>query len=151
MTEATETKEVIDTLEFVKLRIPRLIPIDLIDSVKGRTFTPEQFYKYQEAQVDNPYNFLYVMVDPEKKIRGYLWAELNILDSSLFVNTFSITKDFWGKGKAIPKVIEFLKTLKEKVKSKKIFWITTNNKFFAKMGFKQSRSVLMEYSFDEKM
>lgn len=146
MTEATESKEIIDTLEFVKLRIPRLIPIELIDSVKGRTFTPEQFYKYQEAQVDNPYNFLYVMVDAEKKIHGYLWAELNMLDSSLFFNTFSITKEFWGKGKIIPKVIVFLKDLKEKTKAPTVFWCTTNEKFFLKHGFKRSRISLMEYN-----
>lgn len=146
MTEATEKKEIIDTLEFVKLKIPRLIPIDLINSVKGRTFSSEQFYKYQEAQVDNPYNFLYVMVDPEKKIHGYLWAELNILDSSLFVNTFSITKSFWGKGKAIPKVIEFLKVLKEKTKAPRVFWLTSNEKFFIKHNFKRSKNVLMEYN-----
>jgi hypothetical protein len=90
--------EKIDTLEFVKLKIPKLIPTHLIESVKGRTFTPEQFIKYQEAQLDNPYNYLYALIDEDKKIQGYLWAEINILDGSLFVNTFSITKEFWGKG-----------------------------------------------------
>lgn len=146
MTEATkeETKK-IDALSFVRLKIPRLIPFELIDSVKGRTFTPEQFYKYQESQIDNPFNHLFVLVDEEKKIHGYLWAEVNILDSSLFVNTFSITKEFWGKGEAIPKAIEFLKTLKEKTKAPRVFWITTNEKFFGKNGFKRSKNCLMEF------
>lgn len=133
-------------LIFVRLKWPRLIPFNLIDSVKGRTFTPEQFYDYQESQIDNPFNYLYALVDEHKKIRGYFWAEVNVLDSSLFVNTFSISKEYWGKGNAIPKVIEFLATLKEKTKSPRVFWITTNEKFFLKHGFKRSKNVLMEYN-----
>lgn len=148
MTQETTERPKIDTLSFVKLKIPRLIPIDLIESVKGRTFTPEQFYKYQESQVDNPFNYLFVLIDDMKKIHGYLWAEVNILDSSLFVNTFSISKEYWGKGEAIPRVIEFLRDLKNKIKSPKVFWITTNEKFFTKYKFRRSKNVLMEYNLD---
>ena len=133
-------------LEFVRLKIPRIIPVELIENVKGRTFTPDQFYEYQESQVDNSYNYLYALIDESKKIQGYLWAEINMLDDSLFVNTFSINKDYWGKGKAIPTVIEFLKDLQKKVKAPRCFWITTNEKFFSKHGFKRSKNVLMEYN-----
>lgn len=136
----------LDELEFIKLKIPRLIPLQLIEAVKGRTFTPEQFYHYQEIQIDNPYNYLYVLVDPNKRIHGYLWAESNILDGSLFVNTFSISKEYWGKGKAVPKAIEFVRYLRDKIKSPQVFWITTNEKFFQKHGFKRSKNVLMEYN-----
>jgi hypothetical protein len=132
-------------LEFIRLKIPRLIPIELIENVKGRTFTPEQFYKYQELQVDNPLNLLYALVDIEKKIHGFLWADINLLDGTMFVNTFSVDKDYWGKGKAIPMVLDFLAALKKKINTPKIFWITTNEKFFKKHGFKQSKNVLMEY------
>lgn len=146
--EKPEIAENLQNLTFVRLKLPRLIPLHLIDSVKGRTFTPDQFYKYQESQIDNPYNYLFALVDAEKKIHGYLWAEVNILDGSLFVNTFSISKEYWGKGQAIPKVIEFLKVLKEKTKAPKVFWITTNEKFFLKQNFKRSKNVLMEYNLD---
>ena len=136
----------LDHLSFVRLKIPKLIPSELIENVKGRTFTPAQFYKYQESQIDNPYNHLYVLVDDSKKIHGYLWAEVNILDDSLFVNTFSITKQYWGKGSAIPKVVEFLGVLKKKTNAPRVFWLTTNEKFFLKHKFKRSKNVLMEYN-----
>lgn len=146
-TEIEEKKEAsIDDLSFVRLKIPRLIPGILIENVKGRTFTPEQFYKYQESQIDNPFNYLYALVDAVKKIHGYLWVEVNAFDSSMFVNTFSISKAYWGKGKAIQKAIEFLGQLKEKTKSPRCYWITTNQKFFEKNGFKKSKNVLMEYN-----
>lgn len=137
--------ETINDLTFVRLRFPRAIPVDLIESVKGRTFTPEQFYAYQESQEGNPYNYLYALVDKEKKIHGYLWAEVNILDNSLFVNTFSVDKKYWGKGEAIPVAVEFLKKLRCKERCPKVFWLTTNEKFFLKYGFKRSKNVLMEF------
>lgn len=133
-------------LEFVRLKIPSLIPRDLIDSVKGRTFSPEQFIKYQEQQVDNPGNFLYVLIDKDKKIHGYLWAELNTLDRTLFVNTFSISKSYWGKGQGIKKAIEFLDGLKKKTEAPRVYWVTTNERFFAKHKFKRSKNCLMEYN-----
>jgi len=138
--------EKIDSLSFVRLKIPRIIPIDLITNVKGRTFTPEQFYRYQESQIDNPYNHLYVLVDDAKKIHGYLWAEVNVLDNSLFVNTFSVNKKYWGKGKAMPVAMRFVANLREKTKSPRVFWITCNIKFFEKHGFHTSKQVLMEYN-----
>lgn len=145
MTQSTMEVKDVDSLTFVKLRIPKLIPYALVEAVKGRTFTPEQFYDYQEKQIDNPYNHLYALVDEKKVIQGYLWADINILDGSLFINTFSISKDYWGKGAAIPHVIEFLRSLKKKTSATRVFWITTNEKFFLKHGFKRSKNVLMEY------
>lgn len=135
-----------DHLNFVRLKIPRLIPLGLIESVKGRTFTPEQFYQYQERNIDNPNNYLFALIDQEKKIHGYLWTEENALDGSLFLNTFSISKEYWGKGEAIPKVVDFMKKLKAKTNAPSIFWCTTNEKFFLKYGFKRSKISLMEYN-----
>lgn len=146
MTSATEDNE-FEKLTFVRLKIPRLIPIELIEAVKGKTFTPEQFYVFHE-KYKHPNNLLYALIDENKKIQGFLWAEINCLDGTLFVNTFSITKKYWCKGKAIPKAIEFLAKVKAETKAPRVFWITTNEKFFIKHGFKKSKNVLMEYNIE---
>lgn len=148
MTTVTNTQpSELPDLEFVKLKFPRLIPNELIEAVKGRTFTPEQFYNYQEKQVrsDNPNNLLFALVSKEKKIYGYLWCEINGLDNSMFVNTFSVAKEFWHKGKIIPQVTAFLADKKAQYKCPLVFWCTTNEKFFLKHGFKRSKNMLMEY------
>lgn len=133
----------LEDLEFVILKIPRCIPVELINSVKGRTFTPEQFYAYQEANVKNPNNYLYVLVDSGKKIHGYLWFEQNSLDKSIFINTFSIDKAFWGKGAAIHFVVDFMKGLKKRLSAHQVIWCTTNPNYFKFIGFKASKQVLM--------
>ena len=149
MPEATNKQEkevLVNDLQFVRLKIPRVIPPELIENVKGRTYTVDQFYNYQEQQVDNPFNYLFALIDDNKKIQGFLWAESNIMEGSLFVNTFSIQKEYWGKGKAIPKVVKFLEELKKTTQAPRVFWITTNEKFFLKNGFHRSKNVLMEYN-----
>lgn len=135
----------LENLQFVRLKIPRLIPIELVENVKGRTFSPEQFYKYQEYQISNPNNHLYALIDKANKIQGYMWAEVSRLDECLWVNTFSINKEYWGKGEAIKLAEEFLKPLSQKIKAPKTFWVTTNEKFFIKKGFRRSKNSLMEY------
>lgn len=136
-------------LEFVKLKIPTLIPRELIEAVKGRTFTPERFYQYMTANSGNPNCFLFCLIDKSKKIHGYLWAEKNALDDALFINTFSVAKEYWGKGEAIPRVVEFLDKLRESAKASRVFWCTTNERFFKKKGFSRSKIVLMEYNKDD--
>lgn len=143
--EVKKEEKINDQLQFVKLKIPRLIPIKLIEAVKGRRFTAEDFILYQEKQVDNDANFLYVLIDENKEIHGYLWAELNTLDNTLFVNTFSIEKEYWCKGIGIKKAINFIERLKEITRSPCVFWATTNERFFEKHGFKRSKQILMEY------
>lgn len=142
----SEKQPTISKMEFVRLKIPRLIPAELIEAVKGRTFSPEQFIEYQERQVDNPSNFLYALVDDDKVIHGYFWAELNSLDGSLFINTFSVAKEFWGRGEAMKKAIEFAGKLKAKTQAPRVLWCSTNEKFFIKHGFKKSKIMLMEYN-----
>ena len=145
MDQATIEKK-LESLNAVRLKIPRLIPKELIELVKGRTFTPEQFYQYQESQLKNPFNYLYVFIDETRKIHGYLWAEVNSLDNTLFINTFSISKEYWDKGQAINMAKELIQNIVNQAKAQRVFWVTTNEKFFIKHGLKRSKNVLMEYN-----
>jgi len=136
--------QMFEGLEWVKLYAPELIPSELIEEVRGRTYSIEEFYKFQKLQVDNPANLLFVAIDKEKVIKAYLWAQLNALDSTMFVNTVSIAKEYWNKGEGVDFTIEFLERLKEKVKPRRVFWCTTNKRFFKKKGFRESKICLME-------
>jgi hypothetical protein len=144
------TTETIKPLTFVRLRVPSLIPPELVEAVKGRTFDVQDFFRYQEMVKGEEGNYLYVLIDEEKKIKGYLWAERNNLDGSLFVNTLSVVKDFWHKGAIMEIVEEFLIDLKEYCKAPRVYWSTQNPKFFEKRKWKRSKNVLMEYNPDKQ-
>lgn len=142
--------EAVMTLEHTRLKIPRLIPENLIEAVKFRGFDSEKFYSYQEDHIGDADNMIVALFDKEKKIKGYLWASIDQSDGALFINTFSVSKEYWGKGKAMDKAIEIIKELVEELKPPSVKWITTNDKFFAKHGFKRSREVIMEYVIPQK-
>lgn len=137
-------------LKFIRVLVPHnitLIPLELIEGVKGRTFTTRQFLDYQHDQIvnNNPNNLLYILVDTTKNIvKGFLWAEI-YWDRSLFVNTFSISKEYWGKGDGIYLATDFLENLTKKMNISKVNWMTTNEKFYVKKGFKKSKIKIMEY------
>jgi len=137
----------LEELKYVRLLIPRLIPEYLIEHVKGRTFTPEQFYIYLESITDISDNssLLYAIYDPENSIVGFMWAIINQLDNTLFINTFSMDKVYWKNGKAINIAIDILKTLVERYNCPQTLWMTTNPKYYQKHGFKVSKNVAMEY------
>jgi N-acetylglutamate synthase-like GNAT family acetyltransferase len=148
-TALSDLKPAIESLKFVQVLLPKLvrkIPVHLIESVKGRAFSVEEFYKAMEEVVfDSEINLLYVLVDDQNRVQGYLWAEILDLGNSLLVNTFSIDKSYWGKGEAVEKVIDFLSPLAKYLKVDTVNWITTNPKFFEKKGFKRSKNVVMEF------
>lgn len=137
----------LDDLNFVKFLLPSLIPRHLIEQVKGRAFSVDDFYKYAQECVDseNPYSLIYALINPDKEIVGYLWMDLNPLDNSMFVNTFSIDKIYWKKGEAMKKAVEFVKLIANRMKVKTTIWMTTNAKFYERLGFKRCKDVAMEY------
>lgn len=137
-------------LKWVKLLNPLLLPIYLIEEVKGRTFSAEDLIKYLDFNRSNPAVLVYVLITKKNEIKGYLWAEMNTLDESIFINTFSIDKAYWHKGGAINIAIELIKELKNKVEATRVYWMTTNSRFFMKKGFKPSKMVLMEYKEGEE-
>ena len=140
----------LDELQFMRVRVPeavRLIPMELIEHVKGRLFTPEEFYRRQEAQVEhNGDNYLYLLVDSKNKVQGYLWAILEP-GHCLWVNTFSMRKAYWKNGAILKKVFCFIENINKKLKCPVIQWCTTNPRFFEKHGLKRSRTVIMEFVF----
>jgi hypothetical protein len=59
-------------------------------------------------------------------------------------------KDWWGGGRAVNLLKEKAVEIAEGAKLKKVFWITNHPKHSKRFGFKQSKSVLMEYKIEEE-
>jgi len=145
-------------LKWMRVFSPVHIPRYLVEQVKQREFTVDDFYKYQELHcliqgkdgpTLNPLNHLYVLSDEENIVKGFLWFVINPLTNDMIINTFSIDDDYWWKGKAVKMLSEFVKKLMKKLKLKKVYWITNYPKHSERHGFKRSKSVLMEYMEEE--
>ena len=144
----------IEELRWVRAFSPDLIPQYLIDQVRDRDYSVEDFYKYQnmnclvqgpEGSTLNPFNHLYVLANPENMVKGFLWFVIDPLSKDVIINTFSMDKEYWGKGEAVKMLSEHVKEIQNKLKLKKVYWLTNYPKHSERHGFRRSKSVLMEY------
>lgn len=144
----------IDELRWVRVFSPIHIPTYLVEQIRDRKFSVEDFYKFQEINcledsLDgptlNPFNHLYVMVEPSNMVKGFLWFVIDPLTKIAVINTFSVDKGYWGAGKAVRKLEAHVKEIIAKLRIDRVVWITNYPKHSERYGFKRSKSVIMEY------
>lgn len=148
-------KDDFDKLKWIRVFTPMHIPKYLVEQIKNRDYSVEDFYEYQERNclinngkefTLNPLNYLYVLVDEENITKGFTWLSIEPFCKDLLIHIYSIDKEYWNKGKAMSKIAEFVKDFRKKAKLNKIYWITNYPKHSEHYGFKRSKSVLMEYT-----
>ena len=141
-------------LRWVRVFTIEHLPNYLVEQVRHRTYSVEEFYKYQqinllmqgkEGIVLNPFNHVYILADKENLVKGFLWMTIDPLSKDIFIQTYSVDKEYWGKGLAVKKLADHVKEIRNKAKLNKIFWHTDYPKHSERYGFKRSSSILMEY------
>ena len=146
----------IDDLKWIRIFTPSHIPKYLVEQVRDRDFTVEDFYKYHEINCTtpskdgslklNPFSHLYVLGNEENEVKGMLWFCVDPLTKDLVIQTFSMDKDYWMKGIAVKKLADHIKDIRKKGNLKKIYWVTNYPKHSERNGFKRAKAVLMEYN-----
>lgn len=158
MAQAIPEKKItsLDDLSFVRIFDPIHIPTYLVEQIKGKLFTSEQFYHWQktycliQSQIGglelNPSNLLYTVInDKLKQMKGFLWMTVDYMSDSLFVNQFSIDKEYWKKGDALNLLEGKAKKVMKDLNLKRILWITKTPHFAEMRGFKRSKDAIMIY------
>lgn len=149
----------IDDLRWVRIFAPVHIPLHLVEQIHDREYPVEDFYKFHEINclrntpegpTLNPLHHLHVLVDPENLTKGFVWFTVDPLNKDLCIQTYSVDKEYWHKGKAVAKLAEYVKEIRKNGKLNRIFWITNYPKHSEKYGYKRSKSVLMEYRENEE-
>lgn len=143
-----------EKLRWVRIFTPLHIPKYLVEQIKEKDFTIEDFYRYHEIncliqnqkQVElNPFSHLHVLVDEENITKGFVWFTIEPLTKNLIIQNYSIDKAYWNKGQAVKKLSDYILEYQNKGAIKKIFWITNYPRHSEKYGFQKSKNVLMCY------
>lgn len=158
MIEVPPPKKIVslEDLSFVRIFDPIHIPTYLIEQIKGRLFTVENFYSWQKTYCLvqstsgrlelNPSNLLYTVInDKLKQVKGFLWMSVDYMSESLFVNHFSIDKEYWKKGEALNLLEDKAKKVMKDLNLKRILWVTKTPHFAEMRGFKRSKDAIMIY------
>ena len=130
------TPEIID---MVFRRIPR----ELFEQVKDVEFNINLLYQTPSSFIGNVNTRFYVLTDDEDKIKGILWACINILTRKIQVNILSIDKEYQFDD-AIEKTLEFVRSWQGENENLKIQIITSRPHAYEKSGFVKSKQILLE-------
>lgn len=153
MKDKKESKDFRD-LKWIRVFTPVHIPKYLVEQIRDRDYSVEDFYKFQEmccvrmtnnGPSLNPLNHLHILANDENTTKGFVWFTIDELSKDIFINTFSMDKEYWNKGYAVEKLSDFVKEIREKANLNKIYWVTNYEKHSMRYGFKRSKSILMEY------
>ena|SRR3990167_1491953 len=149
----------LDDLRWVRIIDPMYIPRYLVEQIKQRDFSVDDFYRYNRTNCYcregediniNAFNHIYVLADNENCIKGFLWFFISPLTKFIGIQSYSVDKEYWGAGRAVAKVSEFLEAFMEHAGIEKVQWISSRPKYFEKYGFSRSKFSLIEYKKKEK-
>ncbi len=156
----SKSKEVdFESLRFVRVFTPVHVPKELIEQVVDREYEVEDWYKYHEIiclrQTEagpqlNPLSMLYVIANERNKVVGMLWCEVDTLSKTLVLQTFSMDRKYWCRGKAVNLAAKKTKEIAKECKLKKIVWATNYPRHSERYGFKKSKCTVMEYIEEEE-
>ncbi len=143
-----------DELKFVSINNPgtspeiidmvfRRIPRELFEQVKDVEFNIDLLYKAPSRFISNVNTRFYVLTDDEDKIKGILWASVNLLTEKIQISILSVEKEYQF-GNAIEKTLEFIKSWQNDNEDLTIQIMTTRPTAYKKVGFKESKQLIME-------
>ena len=143
-----------DDLSFVLINNPgtspeiidmlfRQIPRKLFEQVKDIEFNVDLLYKAPSGFINNVNTKFYVLINDEDKIKGILWAYINILTEKIHINILSIDKEYQFSD-ALEKTLEFIRSWQGENENLKIQIMTSRSHAYEKIGFVKSKQILME-------
>jgi len=102
---------------------------------------------YQEALKNDGNNLLFVITDARDKtpiIRGFLWAQVDEMKSSVIIHAYSVEPKYQD-GNLIPFCQRFMEMLirKSQGKLKNVYWFTDRPKAYESHGMIRSKYTLM--------
>lgn len=121
----------------------RRIPRELFEQVKDIEFNIDLLYKMPSKFISNINTRFYVLTNDEDKIKGILWAYINVLTESIDVHILSVDKEYQF-GDAIEKTLEFVRSWQGENENLKIQIITSRPHAYEKSGFVKSERILLE-------
>ena len=151
MITATEEKKTFSDLKFVRITgtpdivdmMFRQIDRGLFEQIKDVDFNIDLLYQYPSKFIGGINTMFYLLVEENEKIKGILWAYLNILTESIDVHVLSIDKEYQD-GSALKKTLEFIRGWMGKNENLKVKIITKRPQVYRRNGWKDSKSIILE-------
>lgn len=134
-------------LEFVRVVQPDIIkgiPRYLFEQVEGTDpDIIDRIYKYGSVSIASPTSMIYVLINDQNMIKGILWASVNLIEAVLWINIFSVDKEY--QGGSLEEGMEFVLGKIKGTKIKRIECQAIQPKAYEKAGWKRSKQIHLEF------
>ena len=105
----------------------------------------------------NPNVHIAVLADDEHMVKGFVWAEIDLVSKHIFVHAISLDKEYQSPNSAVENIVmDYLFEIpdspefKDTGLKKKIQLATTRPKAYERFGCKRSKMILMEINENER-
>jgi len=139
-----------------KLTPVQIWDFNIIPEEIFRQLKKGDFYDYNEKDLERLYalgqfigqdqtNFIYALVNKEKKIKGVLWLAVDLVTLHLWITLLIIDKEYQKYKANMQELYQFIKGIQKQYGLKKIRALVRAPRTFEKLfGAKKSKSILME-------
>lgn len=134
-------------LTIIPLPDARLVPKFLVEQVKDREWSVQEWYDYQQADKSEA-NLLLGVINQDHAVVGFIWMTLDGFSKWVFINTLSVSPAYQGKRKLIKFVHRYIRDLAKRLEMTRVIWVTDRPRALEKYGYSRSDSVLMEVKLD---
>lgn len=138
----------IKDLQFSRIYDWRLVPRYLLEQIPDADEGMiDRIYQNGNLLCNSPMNFLYVLTDDEHKIKGVLWAVIDVIEACWLVRVFSVDKEYNNTSSENIQIgTDFILNIPvPKQMNKKIWMLTSRPKAFERAGWNKVNRTRMEY------
>jgi len=144
MTETPKKKNKGTGLKYIPIFDFFLIPRYLIEQVEPLEFEVDRLYAMSREITANPMNILGAFANENHEVKGFLWANVNPLNNTIYVHILSVDKEYQGRG-IIGEATNILrKLIAQHGLKEKIVFRTVKPEAFKRWGYKESEIIIME-------
>lgn len=136
-------------LKFEKCFNPSLVPKEYLTQLPDKNYDPALFYDFAKVALQSPTHMIYLLINDDHVVKGFLWCEINIIEQVLFVNVLSVDKELWKNGEMIELSKTFILDSISELGLKKVMWATDRPALFERIGFTRSKQIILEYNMEE--
>ena len=142
-------------MKLVRIANAHLVPKRLVEDNKDRVYPVERFYNYLDAVLIsgndlNPFEFLYLILNEENEVIGFVWYSINALENDIFINTISVDRNHRENGKVLNWVYLQLKRHFTESGYRTVSTISSRKEWHKKNGFEESKNILLEYRLSKR-
>lgn len=130
-------------LSIIPIPDARLIPKYLLEQVKDRKWTPEEWYEHQIKLHGIESNLVLSIIDKKHQVKGLIWLTIDGFEKHIHINTLSVDKEYQKKSKLINFVAKYIRELGKALKIETVLWTTRRPKALERYGFKESDFKIM--------